>query len=324
MPGSSSREGGPLLMEREDGLEVDDPIYGRVIIRDEVLLSLIRAPAMQRLKGVFQYGITAVLGLTPRVTRFEHCMGVMLLIRQLHGSLKEQIAGLLHDVSHTSLSHVMDHAFKGAVSFHEAEKENYLMKTEIPRILESFGWNWRDFLQEDEYSLLEQPSPRLCADRLDYGLRDCLAFNILTREEVSNITKQLVSHQGIISCTDQHAARILAEAYMRADQLAWSNPQHSGIYEHIWLEDLEFWSILTNSNDEVIQNLLENISASTGFIEDESNPHFTLKLKVRTIDPDILIDNSLKTLSSIDEQYRTKRSDYIESKKRIFSLRIRK
>ncbi|MEH6941868.1 HD domain-containing protein [Bacillus sp. JJ722] len=34
------------------------------------------------------------------VTNFEHSKGVMLLIRILGGSVEEQVAGLLHDVSY--------------------------------------------------------------------------------------------------------------------------------------------------------------------------------------------------------------------------------
>ena len=35
----------------------------------------------------------------------------MLLIKKLGGSVEEQIAGLLHDVSHTAFSHVIDYVF---------------------------------------------------------------------------------------------------------------------------------------------------------------------------------------------------------------------
>ena len=55
--------------------------------------------------------ITALLGITQPITRYEHSVGVMLLARRVGGGLREQVAALLHDVSHTAFSHVIDHVF---------------------------------------------------------------------------------------------------------------------------------------------------------------------------------------------------------------------
>lgn len=83
---------------------------------------------------------------------------------------------LLHDISHTALSHVTDAAFGRVV--HEEDKLVYLETTNIPAILDAFGVS-RRVLHEENYTLLELPSPRLCADRTDYALRDSVAFGIL-------------------------------------------------------------------------------------------------------------------------------------------------
>jgi len=57
-----------------------------------------------------------LIGVTNPTTRFDHSVGVMLLIRKLGAGsspasalLKEQVAALLHDVSHTAFSHVIDY-----------------------------------------------------------------------------------------------------------------------------------------------------------------------------------------------------------------------
>ncbi len=85
-----------------------DRIYGEFQLTDLVLIDLIYSQAVQRLHAVLQHGITALLDITRSTSRFEHSVGVMLLVRRL-----------------------------GA-------------------------------------SLLKQPSPALCADRLDYFLRDSM------------------------------------------------------------------------------------------------------------------------------------------------------
>src|SRR5512139_1059850 len=125
-----------------------DPIYGEVDLEEPVLLQRMETQALQRLRGVLQHGITAVIGITPPVTRFDHSVGVMLLVRRLGGSLEEQIAALLHDVSHTAFSHVIDYVVDGhdSQSYHEEWKESHLAAGDVPLILQQYGYDWHDFL----------------------------------------------------------------------------------------------------------------------------------------------------------------------------------
>ena len=159
-----------------------DAIYGIVEINEPVLIDLMATQAMRRLHGVLQHGITALIGLTQPVTRFDHSVGVMLLVRGLGGSLEEQIAALLHDISHTAFSHVIDYVVDGhdSQSYHEEWKESHLAASDVPDVLARHGYDWRDFLHEEDYALLEQPAPRLCADRLDYFLRDSRDLGLST------------------------------------------------------------------------------------------------------------------------------------------------
>lgn len=81
-----------------------DMLYGSVEV-EPVLRDLVNSRLLQRLKGIHQAGAAYLVWPKWNVTRFEHSIGVMLLIRRLGGSLEEQAAGLLHDVSHTAFSH---------------------------------------------------------------------------------------------------------------------------------------------------------------------------------------------------------------------------
>ena len=157
-----------------------DRIYGEFHLHESVLIDLIHSQAVQRLHGVLQHGITGLLGITRDTSRYEHSLGVMLLVRYLGASLEEQIAALLHDISHTAFSHVIDYVFDGHLeqSYHEIHKETYMAGTDLPDILAGYGYDWHDFLHEEHYGLLEQASPALCADRLDYFLRDSLDLGL--------------------------------------------------------------------------------------------------------------------------------------------------
>lgn len=85
-----------------DNVTIDDQLYGRQTITESVLVELLRSPALARLAGVNQHGISGLLNITPRVTRLEHSVGALLLVRIVGARIDEQVAALLHDVSHTA------------------------------------------------------------------------------------------------------------------------------------------------------------------------------------------------------------------------------
>jgi HD superfamily phosphohydrolase len=66
----------------------------------------------------------------------------MLLVRKLGGSLEEQIAALLHDVSYTAFSHVIDYVLqeKGE-DYHEQIFEEVITNSTIPSILDKYGFS---------------------------------------------------------------------------------------------------------------------------------------------------------------------------------------
>jgi len=72
----------------------NDPVYGTTELTEPVLLDLMETQAMRRARGVLQHGVSALVGVTVPTSRFDHSLGVMLLVRRLGGGLEEQIAAL--------------------------------------------------------------------------------------------------------------------------------------------------------------------------------------------------------------------------------------
>lgn len=266
----------------------------------------------------------------------------MLLVRTLApDDMAQQCAALLHDVSHTVLSHVTDCVFGYVI--HEVEKEDYVGTTAIPQILAQFGYDWKYITSEEAgvWTLLEQPAPLLCADRVDYGLRDMIAFDVLTPQTVRAIVQQFVVYDGRIMCSDVNLAKDLARGYMRCDMLAWANPHHSGLYkvagdairlalahgvirkDELWVgTDAEFWNKIVNCG-------IPEIDAKTQYVNDRTS--FTmvssvkdgelvleLTLKIRTIDPEVLLTQDDKVevhrLTELDTAYAKEKQDYINSR----------
>src|SRR5579872_6615413 len=91
--------------------ETIDTFYGSIEVEEPVLLELIHSPSFQRLKSIHQYGVAYYTTHREEYNRFDHSLGVFAILRAKGAPLDEQIAGLLHDISHTAFSHVGDWVF---------------------------------------------------------------------------------------------------------------------------------------------------------------------------------------------------------------------
>lgn len=328
-------------------MDYHDIVYGSESINEPVLTDLIESAAVQRLQGVLQHGISGLVGVTAPITRFEHSMGAMLLVRRLGAPLREQIAALLHDVSHTAFSHVIDYVFNNhdGQSYHDEMKAQYMAGTDLPAILAAHGYDWRDFLDEARFPLLEQPAPRLCADRLDYFLRDSLELGLATPVEVRQALDSLVvanqySADVCIACSSVEAARWLGYTYIAADDASWANFREVGLYEvtaqairtamrlgvltnaDFWTTDEAVWARLREHSNPELQAQLRLVSLKTRFVWDEVKPTFWVSTKLRTIDPDVWRDGTLQPLSTLDPDFAHHRRDYLQRKRGKWPMRV--
>ncbi|MDA1571060.1 HD domain-containing protein, partial [Bacillus cereus] len=172
---------------------ISDVLYGEFEV-DPVVEELIVSKSVQRLKGIHQTGASYLINEEWNVTRFDHSVGVMLLIKKLGGSVEEQIAGLLHDVSHTAFSHVIDYVFDNKnESYHEEIFSAVVKNSEIPAILAKYGYNYEEILLDDsKWTLLERSAPELCADRVDYTLRDMYTYGYISLEEAHSFLEDVI------------------------------------------------------------------------------------------------------------------------------------
>ena len=324
-------------------MKYEDVVYGSVTITEPILLDIMQSAAMQRLKEVLQHGITGLIGITKPISRFEHSVGTMLLVRRLGASLEEQIAALLHDVSHTAFSHVIDYVFDGhdSQSYHDEKKEEYVAQTDLPLLLSRYGYEWRDFVHEEDFPLLEQPSPRLCADRLDYFLRDSQDLGLATSADLQFALAHLVVANGRIATNNLQAARWLATTFIQADDASWSNFREVGLYEltaraikrglvigaiseaDFWRTDQPVWQDLHAYPDTELQSMLQLVSPQTRFVWDEEAPTFWVSTKIRSIDPDVVVGGGeIRPLSTLDPHFAQYRADYHQRKAGKWPMRV--
>jgi HD superfamily phosphohydrolase len=195
---------------------IEDAVYGTHHIHEPVLIATRHSAALQRLQGIHQGGAAFLVRARRDVSRYEHSVGVMLLIRMLGGSVQEQLAGLLHDVSHTAFSHVVDYALSNHTEdFHEQHFESIMERFAVPALLQRYGISMTDILPVDQWPLLEQEMPDLCADRIDYTLRDLLHIGYIDNPSIQRFLSQLQAHEGKIVCRSLDAALWFTEQYAR-------------------------------------------------------------------------------------------------------------
>ena len=153
-----------------------DKVYGETEITEPVILDLIHSCTIERLKGIDQAGYFEPYFPNTKHNRFEHSLGVYILLKNFGASLEEQISGLIHDVSHSAFSHVTDGVLKNSSSEKEDHQDNifeqFVKNSEIPKILVKYNIDVNYILNDDNFLLKEQKLPELCADRIDYILRD--------------------------------------------------------------------------------------------------------------------------------------------------------
>ncbi|KAL2870591.1 uncharacterized protein BJX67DRAFT_242704 [Aspergillus lucknowensis] len=321
---------------------IRDELYGDHLISEPVLVALLHSQPVLRLQGICQHGVTGFLGHTRQITRLEHSVGAFLLVRILGARVDEQVAALLHDISHTTLSHVVDWALSkpGEESFHEVHKDRYVRDlTDLPRMLGEHGLLAGEVLDESLFPLVEQPAPHLCADRLDYALRDAVGFGKLSLDEVRRLLGSLrafpdCAHPGrLMVLEDVDLALRLSRAYIAVDREVWSNRAHLDMYrrtgavirnvirqgaiteEQLWKHsDWEFWELLRRTADEEDRRTLERLESEG--LPDEGGLSLPTSAKVRTIDPDVYSRDATEVvpLSKVLPSWAAERQEYIHSR----------
>lgn len=289
-------------------MEINDRVYGKITINEPVLIELIKSKPLQRLKGINQAGASkyAVKGKT--VTRYEHSVGVMILLKKLGAPIDEQIAGLLHDIPHTAFSHVIDFVFKDkdhSHEFHEKFHEKMILQSEIPAILKHFGFEIDRILDEHNFPLLEKPLPDLCADRIDYTLRDMVACEGYS-EVINRYVSGFIVHDNEIIINNESTAKSFAEAYIRIDEEQWSHPLEVALYQilgdamkialdekiltekDLFEDDLFVYTKLKKSNNRLILEKLDMLNPNLKIIDDPNDFHFHSRNKLRYINPKFL------------------------------------
>ncbi len=131
---------------------------------------------MQRLKGIGLFcgcDYTNLFNTRFFYSRFDHSLGVALIVWHFTHDKKQTIAGLLHDVSSPVFSHVVDFLNNDHLLQVSTEDENEKIlenSQELLALLKRDGIKLEEVVDYKDYPVADNPKPQLSADRLEYML----------------------------------------------------------------------------------------------------------------------------------------------------------
>ena len=128
-------------------------------------------------------------------TRYEHSIGVALIIWHFTKDIKQSIAGLLHDISSPVFAHVIDFLngdHETQESTEEKTEEIIANSMEIQEILKKYNLNTKDVYDYHMYPIADNDSPLLSADRLEYTLGNAFYYGFKSMEEIKKMYEDLV------------------------------------------------------------------------------------------------------------------------------------
>jgi HD superfamily phosphohydrolase len=294
---------------------------------------------IQRLRGIYNNACVYSINPWKDFTRYEHSLGVMLFLRLKGASLEEQIAGLLHDIPHTVFSHAVDFLFNDeSFEFHEKFHEKLVTESLIPTVLERHGYDLKRILDENNFSLLENKIPNICADRIDYTLREFVAKegkNPKIKEYIDNIT----IHKKSFVFTDKEIAKEFSERFLEMIQ-RWGSAEELATqqiivsllkmgldkkiidYDDLFTTDLKVFNKLKAAHDKEIDEKFKLLNPNLKVKNDPEDYDYYAKEKNRYIDPFVLNEN--KRVSEIYPEFYNLLKDHKEYiKKGIYAKIIK-
>ena len=193
---------------------INDPVYGFITIRSELIFDIINHPCFQRLRRIKQMGLAELVYPGAHHTRFHHALGAMHLMCITLDNLRNKgvaitdeeyegasLAILLHDIGHGPFSPALEFSLLKNIVHEQLSRLiisnlNREMDGQLSLALDIFnGCHPKQFLNE-------LVSSQLDIDRLDYLKRDSF---------FSGVSEGTIGADRIIKMLDVKDGRLVVE-----------------------------------------------------------------------------------------------------------------
>lgn len=229
---------------------ISDPVWGELTLgdnpHDAVLLELARTPLFRRSQAIEQLTLGPNYETMPNAmyfSRWQHIWGSLTFVRKMtegderfneRERMVLQLRTLVSDLGHTAFSHLGDWLFQGVDNgddLHDQELRALLENTGIAEVLVKHGFSVEEVAFPEVEDWVECPSPALCVDRVDYGLRELLrwadsTFRFSDYKQMLHNPKVLfeIDKNLQLVVKDQRFAQIFAAGYGILPTEHWGHP----------------------------------------------------------------------------------------------------
>ncbi|MBQ3146010.1 MAG: HD domain-containing protein [Clostridia bacterium] len=174
--------------------------YYKILSKEfpEFLKEYIETPAMLRLDGISMLpgcDYTNIIKIKYFNSRLKHSIGVALIIWNFTKDKKQALAGLFHDIATPAFSHIVDFMHGDYLNQESTEDLTKYMIENSKEIMQLLS---RDKIKVEEvcdyhmYSIADNDTPMLSADRLEYTFSDGLQIEgIFNLDSINRVYSNL-------------------------------------------------------------------------------------------------------------------------------------
>ncbi len=228
---------------------IDDPIWGNCEIGnrpgDEIFLELYTNPLVQRTAAIEQLTLPKHFSTMPgstEMSRWEHVWGSVVFVRKMVDKaeaqgrvfddrevLSWQLRTFVSDLGHTAFSHLGDWLFQGyggKEDQHDEELHDILEIGGVHDILRRHNFLPEEITFPDIHDWIENSSPDLCVDRVDYGAREIARWVTGYEPSTDWLARFQLDEQNRIVLPSKEQAKAFAVNFALLATEHWGHPVH--------------------------------------------------------------------------------------------------
>jgi uncharacterized protein len=307
-------------------MEYDDRVYGKIEIGEPVILDLMNCKTIQRLKGIDQAGYFTPFCPGTEQNRFDHSVGVYLLLRGFGAPLEEQVAGLIHDASHSVFSHCVDYILAAGTQAEQSHQDDifdaFIRKSEIPAILKRHKIDTDYILDESNFPLKENDLPDLCADRIDYALRTGVVYGRISSANFFLEELTVSKNRWVFKSVD--SARDFAKLFFHLNSKYFSGLTSAVMFRTVgdyigyalekgYIDESDLYATdrevlekaaSAHTKDEKLQKLFARMNNKVRYENNPNDYEVQVVCKSRAVDPLCVSRGKITRLSELDASWK--------------------